>query len=237
MLYLLYGSDFKKTRKNLRSLVDGLLKRKPNSNVFSLTEESFSPDKLEEFVGSRGLFAERYIVVLDNCFREKGAKEEILKSIKRVSESENVFIIVEESLDTPTFRKIEKYAEKVKEYGRPSVEKKDKTFFDIADALGNRDRKCLWTLYQKALLSGATAEELHGILIWQIKSMILARDSDGIDESGLKPFVYEKSKRFLVNYDKEELDNIYSKLVHAYHMARRGGGSLGGRVEEILLYI
>ena len=200
MLYLLYGTDFKKVRKNLHSLVGSLLKRKPDANVFSITAEDFSIEKIEELIASRGLFSEKYIVVLDKCFEDKNIKETLSPYIKDMSVSENLFVVVEDKLDAKTKNKLEKYAEQSKVYDR--VEKKKKTVnpFAITESLGRRDKKSLWVEYTKAIQGGSAVEEVHGILLWQIRSMMLARDAGSAEEAGLKPFVYAKAKGFLRNY-------------------------------------
>jgi len=235
MLYLLYGTDFRKTRKNLHALTGALLKRRPDSNIFTLTAETFSLGELEGFIGGQGLFAEKYIVVLDKCMEDKIIKDEIVGKLKDITVSENIFVILEEALDAKTLEKIKKQAEQTKEYEDKPKKKIDGSFFAIADAIGARDKKRAWVEYEKAIQKGAVAEELHGIILWQIKSLILARDSKNQEESGLKPFVYSKSKGFLRNFQGNSLDNLYTELVESYHEAHRGNGSLEEKAEVILL--
>ncbi|PIP86973.1 hypothetical protein COW81_02730 [Candidatus Campbellbacteria bacterium CG22_combo_CG10-13_8_21_14_all_36_13] len=237
MLYLLYGTDFKKTRKNLHTLTGALLKRKPDANVFTLNPENFSLGGLETYIEGQGLFSEKYIVVLDSCMEDKSAKETIIQKVKEIKESEHVFVIIEEKIDATTLKKLEKYSEKSQIYEEKQNKKKDTSFFVIADAFGSRDKKRLWVEYEKAIKKGASAEELHGIILWQIKSMIIARDSIDINDSGLKPFIYNKAKGFLRNFKGDDLDNIYKQLVEVYHEARRGNGVLEERIEEVILSI
>jgi len=235
MLYLLYGTDFKKTRKNLHTLTGALLKRKPDANVFTLNQENFSLGGLESYVEGQGLFSEKYIVILDRCLEDKIVKELVLKKTKEIAGSENIFVIIEENIDTTTLKKIEKYAEKSQEFGEKQSKKKETSFFVMADAFGTRDKKRLWVEYEKALQKGASAEELHGIILWQIKSMLIAGDYKNVSESGLNPYVYNKSKGFLRNFSREELEDIYKNFIEVYHEARRGNGVLEERVEEVIL--
>src|ERR1700733_6824083 len=103
MIYLLYGTDTDKSRTKLHSLVETLMKKKPDASHVKMTEEDFEPARLEELIGGSGLFSQKVIVELDNLFRSKDkdkkknteTKEYILEKIKELGESENIFIILE----------------------------------------------------------------------------------------------------------------------------------------------
>jgi len=236
MLYVIYGKDFKRSRANLNRLKSALLKKKPDSNLFVLSEDNFSGDQLEGFVGSQGLFEQKYIVVLDKCLENKEYKEIILSQLKEISKSDNIFICIEEKIDKKTLRKLEKAAEKLHEHGEIASTIKDEfKLFTLTDALGRRDRKKVWIEYQKAIMNGASAEEVYSMLIWQIRSIVLAGESKNATESGLKPFVYNKSKDFSKNYSKEGVRSLYTNLVSSYHESRRGGLDLNESIEKILL--
>ena len=106
--------------------------------------------------------------------------------------------------------------------------------FSLTDALGNRDKKKLWTLYQKAIRTNAVPEELHGILFWQVKTMLLVSQKETKD---LKPFAVSKAKKFIQNYSEEELQKLARNLVELYHDTRRGFVEFPIALEQFILSI
>ena len=228
MFYFLYGEDKDKARKKAHELIDGLVKKRPNAAFFKVDSENFELGKLEEMIGGQGLFESKQIVFLDNVLEDKETKEEIADKIKEIAESPNAFVFIEGKVDKATLGKVEKSAEKVQEFkiaGSPASSKESKekfNTFSLADVFGRRDKKNLWTLYQEALSQGVAPEEINGVLFWQLKSMIVADKSKSADESGLKPYVFQKSKSFARNYSSEEMKKMSSALVSVYHDSRRG---------------
>ena len=222
MIYLLYGNDTNTSRKKLHILLDGLSKKRPNAEHFYITHENISDYSIEELISSQGLFEQKYIVVFDNLFIDKDQKDKLLKMIKEMQKAEHVFIFLEGKLDKKTEARFEKYAEKIQEFSVNETKKERFNTFSLTDALGKRDRRSLWTLYQKAKLRYIADEEIHGILFWQVKSMLIALQSNNAKEAGLNPFVFNKSKGFLKNYSIEEIKSLSQKLITLSHDARRG---------------
>ena len=117
------------------------------------------------------------------------------------------------------------------------LDKKGKEFniFALTDALGARDKKRAWVLYQQALSAGLSAEEIFFKIVWQVKSMLIASRTKNVGETDMKPFPYSKAKSFLKNFSTSELQNLSEALVIGYHQARRGEGEIETLVERILL--
>jgi DNA polymerase III delta subunit len=225
MIYLLYGTDTDKARGKLNDLVGSLLKKKPDASHLKITDESFDPAQLEELIGSMGLFSSKAIIEVVNAFRNKDAKEIVLKKLKEIKESENIFVFLEGELDKATLAKFEKNSEKIQEFQSHSAEAPRDTKFNIfslTEAFGKRDKKQLWVLYTKAKMKDVADEEIHGILFWQLKAILQASAAKSAGEAGLNPFVYQKSLGFSKNFKPEELRATSSKLVSLYHDARRG---------------
>lgn len=239
MLYFIYGEDFKKARTKAKNLLDILVTKKPNSNLFKLNSENFEEKIIEEGLGGMGLFENKYIIFLDKIFEKEETKEFILEKIKKITESDNIFILLEEKIDKKTLTKIEKYAQKIQEFsGVVKKEKERAKPFSLTDALGRRDKKGAWAEYQKVLREGLVPEEIHGILFWQIKTMLLANSSKSSVEADLNPFVFKKAKEFSRNYSEDELKKMSSQLVSIYHDMRRGVvEDMGLEIEKFLLGI
>ncbi len=107
--------------------------------------------------------------------------------------------------------------------------------FALTDAVGARDKKNAWILYQKALASRMVAEEIFYRIFWIVKSMILASRTKSFEETEMKEFPYKKAKQYANNFSKEELENLSETLVVGYHKARRGIGEVDSVIEKMLL--
>jgi len=248
MLYLLHGTDFKKSREKLHSMVNSLLKKKPDASFFKLDASNFSESQLDELVGGQGLFEQKYIVQMDGLLEYAKTKDFVIDKIDEISKSENIFLLIEENITKPVLKKIEKVAEKVQEFdeketggrkfgviGGGELNLSEFNIFDLADAFGRRDKKEFWVLYQKAKMRDIPDEEIHGILNWQLKSILISQKSKNVEDSGLKPFVYNKSLRFAKNFEEGELEKLSSKIVSIYHDARRGLCDFSVEMEKFVL--
>lgn len=107
--------------------------------------------------------------------------------------------------------------------------------FALTDAVGARNKKEAWVLYQKALASGLMAEEIFWKIVWIVKSMLIASRTKDYSETEMKEFPYKKAKEFSRNFSKDELENLSESLVVGYHNARRGIGEIETLIEKILL--
>lgn len=238
MLYVLHGSDTDKTRQRAQTLVAALQKKRPGALVFTFDDDSFEEERFLELIDAQGLFVVRHIVVLRKLLA--GAyKEFVLEKTPSFASSENVFIVVEETLDKKALPLLEKYAEKVevshaKEQGRAAT---SFNLFVLGDHLGKRVRQALWLDYIRALHTGHVAEELHGTLFWAVKSMLLAARCATPEEAGLKPFVFSKFKRYASNYSSGELNALADNLVAIYHNSRRGKHELDVALEQFVLSV
>ncbi len=125
----------------------------------------------------------------------------------------------------------------IKEDEKPLLDKKGREFniFILTDALGARDKKRAWILYQQALSAGLSAEEIFFKVVWQVKSMLIASRTKSVEETDMKTFPYSKAKGYLKNFSISELTNLSESLVIGYHKARRGIGEVETLVEKILL--
>ena len=111
----------------------------------------------------------------------------------------------------------------------------DFNVFTLTDAIGARNKREAWVLYQKALASGMVAEEVFFKLFWQVKTMLLAAKTRNAEEADMKSFPYSKAKGFLRNFKPGELEKLSGELVRGYHQVRRGEGEMETLVEKMLL--
>lgn len=235
MIYLLHGKNFKDSRKKLHSLVDALLKKEPNASKFYLNDRNFRTESLEEMINSQTLFAGRFIVVMDKLLSEESSKEIVLSKLKEISESENIFIFIEEELNKTILARFKKRAEKIQEFFQEEEKKEKFNVFSITDAYSMRDKRKTWILYQKALNNNLVPEEIHGVLLWQVKNLLMVKDEKNLNDLGMNPFVLRKTLSFASNFKKEELIEIGERLVEIPHKARRGIEDFDVSLEKFIL--
>ena len=237
MFYILYGTDMKKAREKLNSLVGTLLSRKKDAVLVRVPLEIFDPNQLPEYVGMQGLFEQKSIIVLDSLFLDPANKEYITEYAEALEHSDNVFILLEAGIDAKTLGILSKHAEKVQEFAAPTKREQKPAFniFLLSDALGERNKKKLWIIYQTGKMHNLSDEEMHGILFWGVKNMLLAKHSGAPNAAGLSPFVYKKASSFSKNYTERELTGLSRELMELYHNARRGAGPFDLLFEQFIL--
>ncbi|HBV01372.1 MAG TPA: hypothetical protein DEF00_03195 [Candidatus Taylorbacteria bacterium] len=236
MLYFFHGSDKDTAREKAGKLIESLRKKKPDAELFRIDAENWSEAKLQELTAGQGLFNNSFIVQIVQLLESPEAKEIFIDRLEEIAQSPNVFISLEGEVDKKTLLAIAEVAEKAQLFeSKKEKQKPDFNIFSLTDAFGKRDKKNLWVLFQKAVASGAVPEEIHGILFWQLKSMLLAFGSKSASEAGIAPFVFTKSKGFLKNYSEEELKRLSSRFVSLYHDSHRGIHDFEVALERFIL--
>lgn len=235
MYLVVHGTEFRKVRKKIASILAGLEKKRPDAQYFALEDENFDTAQFEELLGGQGLFERKNIVLLDNVFSSKEGKERVMDACKEMKDSENVFILYEPTLTKKDLTKLSKHAYEVYEFLESKKKVVEYKPFGLSDAIGKRSVKEGWNELQRAWIAGKSSEEIHGLIFWQVKSMILASASSSAEEAGMKPFMYGKSKKGAANYTDLELRSLSRNLVERYHKARRGEGELARHIEEFVL--
>lgn len=233
MLSIFYGTDRNKVNDAAAKRLGAFLTDNKESEVFALGEENFSESELERHIGSVGLFSGAHAVIVSYLLTHEEHSEILADHLASLAESENLFILKEGKLLVKNVKLVEKHANESKEFvEKEKVEKKSFQIFDLANALGMRDKKSLWLGYQKALREGVAPEEVHSILMWQMKTMlqVLAGATDDI-----KPFVLGKAKTFLTKYSPTEAQELSFKLISLYHDSRRGLVDFEKGLEKIIL--
>ena len=235
MYYFLYGTDAHKSRQKLHDLLKLAEKKRPGAEIFKITTENWSEGQFDELLVSQGLFEQKYTVVFDNLFENKEVKEYVLDRLEEVKNSEQIFLMLEGKVDAVSLKKIEKYSEKTQEFDKKEKVKDVLNIFSITDGLLDKDKKRLWISYIDLLEKGGVPEEIHGILFWQVKNMILSSRASSSNETGLSPFVYKNALRGARNYKTEDLQKMSGELVDMTHKVRSGEGELAVMLEKWVL--
>lgn len=231
MLKVFTGKNSNELRARIEKELGELRKKK--RSVVTVTDASFSPAAVSSYLGDQDLFGQTYAIFLDRISSNTEARDFFWDNLEALTESPNEFLLLEEKLSAENIKAIEKVGGGV--YIEKAVAAKPKELFNIfslADALGERNKKNLWVLYEKALRQGKTPEEIAGVFFWQIKSMLALSGGGG---KVLNPYVKSKATRFLKQYSEEELKKLSSSLVRGYHESRRRGFPLEGKLEQFIL--
>lgn len=228
-----------------QKMVAAARKKHAAAEFFKLTTDNFSEGRLDELIGSQGLFYSGSVILADNLCEEKETSAVLLKKLKDLKTSPNFFVFLEGELNKKELEAFKKQAEKVEEFVKPfkKLSKKEELalkgekidFFDFANALGEKNKKLLWTLYQDALAEEVPSEEVHGIFFWQVKALLSALKSKDATEAGLNPFVFTKAKNYAKNFTETKLKQMSAELFEMYHKAHRGKVDFAVALERFIL--
>jgi len=176
-----------------------------------------------------GLFGDKEIYVLHDLARSFDLRE----LLPEYAKSENIIIFSEATVTKKIIGEFERVEEStIEDFGKEEKKAEQKLpVFNLADELGRRDKKKLWLLFQE-LAPQVSAEEIHGILFWQIKNMFLIKSSS--TNPGMAPFVFKKNQSYAKNYSSEELQKMADRFLEIFHQ-RDTHSTLGIELEKIIL--
>src|SRR3989338_9970077 len=129
MLYLLHGTDRHKVTAKAGEMLVNLKTRRPDAEVFGMTDDDTNLSRLQELSGGQGLFESKYIVVLKNLFSNKEFAEPILELLPVLAASQNIFIFAEGVLPKPVLDVFEKIGAQIQTF--VAVPKERQNFFAL----------------------------------------------------------------------------------------------------------
>jgi DNA polymerase III delta subunit len=231
MFKLYFGTDRQGVRDAAANFCDTNLP--PDGTLTTIDSQSFVPGQIADALGASSLFGGAEWFLIDTPTADVDFAEEVKSSLKEMNESENTFIIMEGALLAPAKKSYAKHADNSEEF----TATKDERFntFAMADALANKDRRQLWVLLQEAKTSGSAAEELIGILWWQLKALRLADVTTNASDAGMKDFPYNKAKRSLSKFLPGEVTKVSHSLLELYHAGHGGVRDIDLALEEWVL--
>jgi len=218
--------------------------KKPEALVVSLNDENASIDKISELAVSHDLFGDKYLVLCKRILEVEEVASFVSENANVLAESENIFIFLEGEVKSDLLNILKVHASKIQEVIKTRVEEAREAsvgkahaneLFAITDSLGRRDSRDLWSRFIVALASGVSVEEIFWKFVWVNKSMILSATSGSAGEAGMKPYSFDKSKRFASNYKSGELETQSEHFVRMYHDHNRGGLPLELALEKFIL--
>lgn len=206
MLHLFYGKS-EPRKEHIRAMAKEL-SLKPQ-HIYDNDVQSVEIENLVSV--QAGLFGDKELYVIHSLARTLDIKN----LLEGYTASDNIFIFSEETVTKPIIKVFEKHEATIVDFGKEEKKKDDKfNMFSLTDALGARDKKNLWLLFQQAVKSGSP-EEIHGILFWQVKNLALVKTSKV--NPGMNPFVYQKTSGYASKFTLEEIKKMARDLTHMFH--------------------
>lgn len=234
MLTIIYGKEREKGRARFRMLREEMRKKSGEEEV--VHEGTPLENFFDSASVSQGLFGARTLFVFDCVFDKKADQEILLSNVPALISSANTFLIFEPSLEKSIIDELKKTTAILEEFAPKKVDTRPEfNIFSLGDALGKRNKKELWVLYQEAQRYDLSAEEICGTLFWAVKNLALMKNAKPGDDAGMSPFVAKKSRGFAENYSAEEIANLSHSLVVIYHEAHRGGEPMEVALERLML--
>lgn len=220
MIYLLVGNKDERQKKTQE-----LCARNTSQRIHS---EDLQNAELADIVTTQtGMFGDRECYVIFDLARSLKKDD-----LPQYSESQNIFIFSEVTITKPVRALFEKYNADIIEF-TPEAKSTEKKFniFSLTDAFAAKDKKNLWLLFQEARKK-SSPEEIHGVLFWQLKNLVLVKTSQ--TNPGLNDFVYRKTKTAASKFTLEELLKLSEKFLKIFHR-RDTYSTLDIELENIIL--
>ena len=221
-----------KVRGQAHAYVDSVLG--DGQEFIRLEADEYEGGMLTNVSSAVSLFSASDVYLLDTPSLNKDFFEEFMGQLEALATSNNTFVVIENDIKAPEKKKFAKYVEAVNEY---KAEKAEQSFniFKIAEALARKDKRSLWVLLNEAKRNGASAEEIIGILWWQLKTIRLAGLTKSASEAGVKDYPYQKAKQALRSFKAGELEKISLDLITLYHDAHKGKKDIDIALEKWVL--
>ena len=231
MIQLFYGNDTSKVRTDAFAKVSELAGA--DAEVVTIDGDSYQSGVLQDIAGASSLFGGETIYVLDTPSSSKEFAEAVADNLELLAESGNQFVAIEGGLLAADKKRWQKHVSEMEECKAEAGERFNT--FAMADALARKDKKSLWLLLQDAKAAGQSAEEIIGVLWWQLKTLRLAAAASSASDAGLKDFPYNKAKRSLSNFKDGELAKMSHSLLTLYHEGHAGLADIDEALERWLL--
>lgn len=220
--------------EKFRRLKEEIKGKYPQAMEVFFNEENVSPQAILDIAGQRSFLSETCLVACHRIFENEETEGFFLEIIEAAASSPNQYLFFENELDK---KRIALMAEKgrVYELKKPAEEEKFNVF-RIGNALGMRDRRTAWIELMRARRAGLGDENILRALVWQAKCMLLASKTS-LSSSGLNPYVYQKSKRYVSNYSPDELNALSFQLVILQPRVIAGETEMETALESLVLNI
>lgn len=231
MLYIFTGSNTAVAKAEARKRAEGY-------ELVVIGDGGEPIENMMTYIGARGLFAPKVALMADRMLEAADGGALLGQHAEALQDSDALIFLIEPDISSSVLKNMRVAAKglKVEKFDREgAVAEERPNVFAFTDSFMAGDKKRTWIGYRRLIESGISAEEIHGALMWAVRSALIAGKTKSASESGLKPFVYDKSKRAAAKLGIDKVENLSRALVSAYHRARNGEGDLEMLMESALL--
>ncbi len=233
MLYVFYGTDVIKVREAAWEKVKAA--EADGEAVEVIDASTYEEGMVRDAAGAVSLFGAAGAVLIDATEGNEALTSEVRDTAPALAEAERTFVLMLPKLLAADKKYYDKHAASLTEIAAVAEKKVDT--FALADALAQKDKKRLWLLYQELSRDGAAAEEIIGILWWQLKTLQLAAKTATAAEAGMKDYPYKKAKAALAKFAPGEVETLSLSLLTLYHRGHGGEVDINEALELWLLEV
>lgn len=238
MIRIFWGEDTAAARRALGRAVHDEKKSRPSAVIFRFDDLNFDPAAAREALSAISMFGDGNIVIFDGV-TEHPEGSLASKLVLEYRGSNNVILCRERAVEKETIEKLKTHA-LIQEFPLKTVKKEEHpNNFAIADALARRDRRGAWVEFERAMRRGVPAEEIHGIIFWQVKTLYISatQTKEEAARAGVKDYSWKKGAQNAKNFLISDLERLLELLKDMYHRSHRGELDLSIAIEKLLLTI
>jgi hypothetical protein len=214
MLTIYFGTDSMALRAELLKKVGAI----DHATLVRFDETSIALPALEDTLGVKGLFEEQTVIVLDSVLEKMDVKEGVMQLLRNMHQSQNQYFLLAGDVLAADKKAFEKSgARLVERVGAKKSTGFNNASFALADAVGRRDKKTAWVLYRKAVMSGASPQEICGTLIWQMRLVVLSYVATTASDAGVSDFPFKKAVAFKRYHTEHEARRLLTYFLGIYH--------------------
>lgn len=227
MLQVYFGTDTDAVRQAAWAAARAASTEAPDV----LSSDGYEAGQLGALVGGASLFGATRVIIIDTPTEQLAT--DLPPLLDAMAAGVDTYIIIEGPLLAAAKKGYAKHTSELHESKAVAAERFNT--FALADALASRNKKQLWLLLQQATAAGIAAEEIIGVLWWQLKSLRLAALTSSATEAGMKDFPYNKAKRALATLPPVAAERLSHELLTIYHAGHAGKTDLSLALEQWVL--
>lgn len=231
MLEVYYGTDTIAVRQKVNDRAHVI--RDEGGVVTAIDSNSYTAGILTDLAKATSLFGETGVYILDTPSESKEFSDAVFEELAALADSPHIFIVSELALLTAAKKQYQKYAAVCEEF--KATKAASFNTFALADALAQKNKKQLWLLLHEAYAVHQSAEEIIGVLWWQLKALRLAALTTSAAEADMKDYPYNKAKRSLSHFKPDELEQLSDSLLDLYHAGHAGRTDINVALEKWVL--
>lgn len=224
MIYLLYGSDTRRSREKLNEIIAEYHGKYGDLNVHKFDAEEDGEGEIKNALEASSLFSQKKLVVIRGLSKVP-EKEAIFKTFEHLKDT--IVVLWERELSKEEFAQILPYAVKVQEFKEALVRPiDDKAIFRLGDTFFTSPREGLRTLLGM-LHEGRDDFNIFSYLANHARTLITVKHYSGSGKDvppshGIHPYVIKKAAALVRGLSQEKLAASIRQFFAEDHKIKTG---------------